>query len=224
MAELSRDGSQHVTDEVINTVTHLVAACLALLGSVLLIVQAASQHKPWSIVAFSIYGFSLVFLFTMSTLHHGLQASERVNRVFRTLDYSAIFGLIGGTVTPICLVLYRNIYGWSVFGVVWALAALGITLRAVWHQLPRHITNTLFIVLGWLPVPLVLIGGTALPAGALALLVLGGMLYTAGFVLYVSERPNPLPGKFGFHELWHIVVMLAAACHYLFMYWYVLPK
>jgi hemolysin III len=120
--------------------------------------------------------------------------------------------------------LYRNVYGWSVFGVVWAIAALGITLRVVHHALPKYITNTLFIVLGWLPAVLVLVGGTSLPWGALALLGAGGLLYSVGFVLFVAEKPNPLPGRFGFHEIWHIVVALAATSHYLFMYWYVLPK
>jgi hemolysin III len=221
---LSRDGSRHVTNEVINTVSHLAAACFALLGSVLLIAQASVHSKPWSIAAFSIYGASLVALFTFSTLHHGLNGSKRVNSLLRTLDYAAIFALIGGTVTPISLILYRNIYGWSIFGVVWAIAALGITLRAVHHALPKHITNTLFIVLGWLPAVLVLVGGTSLPFGALALLGVGGVLYSGGFVLFVAERPNPKPGVFGFHEIWHILVALAATSHYLFMYWYVLPK
>lgn len=220
----SRDGSKHVTNEVANTVTHLAAACFALLGSVLLVARASAESKPWSIAAFSIYGVSLVGMFTLSTLHHGLNSSEKVNRLFRTLDYASIFALIGGTVTPIALILYRNVYGWSVFGVVWAIAALGITLRAVHHALPKYITNTLFIVLGWLPATLVLVGGTSLPWGGLALLGLGGVLYSVGFVLFVVEKPNPLPGRFGFHEIWHVMVALAAACHYLFMYWYVLPK
>jgi hemolysin III len=221
---LSRDGSKHVTNEIINTVSHLAAACFALLGSVLLVTQASAASKPWSIAAFSIYGLSLVALFTFSTLHHGLNSTPRANQLLRTLDYASIFTLIGGTVTPIALILYRNIYGWSVFGVVWAIAILGIVLRVVHHTLPKHITNTLFIVLGWLPAILVLVGGVALPLGALALLGAGGLLYSGGFVLFVAEKPNPKPGVFGFHEIWHILVALAALCHYLFMYIYVLPK
>jgi len=221
---LSRDGSRHVTNEVANTVSHLAAGCFALLGSVLLIVQAAGARKVWSIVAFSVYGLALTSLFTFSTLHHGLNLSPRANRTLRTFDYASIFALIGGTVTPISLILYRNPYGWSVLGVVWAIAALGITLRAVFDSLPKYITNTMFIVLGWLPAVLVLIGGVSLPLGALVLLVLGGLLYSGGFAMYVLERPNPRPGIFGFHEIWHITVALAALCHYLFMYIYVLPK
>lgn len=219
---LSRDGSPHVTDEVINTVSHLAAGCLALLGSVLLIVRVVQVGSVWGIVGFGVYGLALTGLFTFSTLHHGLDLSDRVNRLLRTFDYLMIFGLIGGTVTPLVLLAYRTPLGWAVLGVVWALAALGITLRAVFQNLPKYITNTLFIVLGWLPVVLVLLGTASFPAGALLLLAGGGLLYSGGFVLFIIEKPNPVPGKFCFHEIWHIIVALAALCQYLFMYRYLL--
>jgi hemolysin III len=120
--------------------------------------------------------------------------------------------------------LYRNLFGWAVLAVVWAIIALGITLRATFHDLPKYITSTLFIVLGWLPALLVVIGGADLAPYAVALLAAGGFLYTTGLVLFAMEWPNPLPGKFGFHEIWHIMVALAAFCHYMFMYLFVLPK
>ena len=220
---LSRDGSAHVTDESINAATHLAAGCFALLGTVLLVVQAIEMHSIWKTVGFLVYGLSLINLFTFSTLHHGLNLSDKTNNVLRTFDYLSIFGLIGGTVTPIVLVMYRNPFGWSVLAVVWAIIALGVTLRSVFLDLPKYITSTLFIVLGWLPVLLLMLGGTTLPAGAIALLASGGILYTAGLVLFSLEWPNPWPGKFGFHEIWHIMVALAALCHFMFMYLYVLP-
>jgi hemolysin III len=224
MEPLSRDGSKHVTDEVINTATHLAAGCFALFGSILLIAQAIQADKIWNTVGFIVYGLALVSLFTFSTLHHGLNLSERTNRLMRTFDYLSIFVLIGGTVTPIVLVLYRNLFGWTVLAVVWAIIALGITLRATFHDLPKYITSTLFIVLGWLPALLVVIGGADLAPYAVALLAAGGFLYTTGLVLFAMEWPNPLPGRFGFHEIWHIMVALAAFCHYMFMYFFVLPK
>jgi hemolysin III len=224
MEPLSRDGSKHVTDEVINTATHLAAGCFALFGSILLIAQAIQADKIWNTVGFLVYGLALVSLFTFSTLHHGLNLSERTNRLMRTFDYLSIFVLIGGTVTPIVLVLYRNLFGWTVLAVVWAIIALGITLRATFHDLPKYITSTLFIVLGWLPALLVVIGGADLAPYAVALLAAGGFLYTTGLVLFAMEWPNPLPGRFGFHEIWHIMVALAAFCHYMFMYFFVLPK
>lgn len=219
---MSRDGSKHVTNEIINTSSHLAAGCLALLGSVLLVAQAAADRSWWAVLGFVVYGLSLLALFTFSTLHHGLDLSEKTNRVLRTFDYVSIFGLIAGTVTPIVLVQYRTVVGWTVLTVVWALAALGISLRASLPRLPKYITNTMFIVMGWLPAVLVLVGGVTLPAGALTLLAVGGLLYSGGFVLYIIEKPNPVPGWFGFHEIWHVMVALAALCHYLYMYIYLL--
>ena len=217
----SRDGSVHVTDERINTISHLVGSCFALLGAALLIAQAGATGDPWKIVGLSIYSASLVVLFVASTIHHGLDRGPRVNDLLRTLDYTSVFGLIAGTVTPIVLVLERTVAGWAVLGTVWGIAALGIAARSVWRDLPKWVTNTLFIVLGWMPVVLVLTGLT-LPLGALVLMAVGGVLYSVGFVIFIIERPNPVPGVFGFHEIWHLLVMAAAGLHFVLMYAYVL--
>lgn len=218
----SRDGSIHVTDERFNTVSHLFGTCLALVGAALLISQAGAQGEPWKIVGVSVYGVSLVSLFVSSTLHHGLDRGPRVNEVLRTLDYDSVFLLIAGTVTPLVLVLFRTTYGWTVFGAVWTIAVLGIVLRSVWRQVPKYVTNTLYIAMGWLTV--LLVGAdVSLQLGALALMGAGGLVYSAGFVIFVIERPNPWPGVFGFHELWHLLVVVAALLHYLLMYFYVLP-
>lgn len=220
--ERSRDGSVHVTDERFNTLSHLVGACLAVLGTALLVTQASVQGDPWKIVGLAIYGASLITLFSASALHHGLDRGERVNDVLRTLDYTSVFLLIAGTVTPLVLVLYRNPYGWAVLGTVWAIAVAGIVVRSVWRALPKAVTNTLYIALGWMPVALVG-SGVSLPLGALALMAAGGLVYSVGFVIFVVERPNPWPGVFGFHELWHLLVMIAAALHFALMWFYVLP-
>ncbi|WP_062075996.1 PAQR family membrane homeostasis protein TrhA [Demequina lutea] len=221
-APRSRDGSVHVTDERFNTVSHLFAACFALVGSALLISQASAQGDPWKIVGFSVYGLSVVTLFVSSTLHHALDRSPRVNEVLRTLDYDSVFLLIAGSVTPLVLVLFRTTYGWTVLGAVWVIATVGIVLRSLLRELPKHLTNTLYIALGWVPVVLAGAGGS-LQVGAVVLMAAGGLVYSAGFVLFVIERPNPWPGVFGFHEIWHVMVVVAAVLHYLLMYRYVLP-
>ena len=220
---VSRDGSVHVTDERFNTVSHLFGAVLALAGTALLIAQSAEQGDPWKIVGFSVYGLSLITLFAASALHHGIDHSPGVNSLLRTLDYTSVFFLIAGTVTPLVLVLFRNTFGWTVFGVVWAIAILGIVARSVWRQLPKWVTNTLYISLGWLTVLLVGADPSALSPGAIALMAAGGIIYSVGFVIYVVERPNPRPGVFGFHEVWHTLVVVAAFLHLLLMYFYVLP-
>ncbi len=219
---LSRDGSVHVTDERFNTVSHLVASCFAVVGSALLIAQAGAEGDPWKIVGLSIYCFSMLALFVFSTLHHGIDRGPRVNAILRTLDYDSVFLLIAGTVTPLVLVLVRTTFGWAVLGAVWAIAGVGIALRSTLHDLPKYVTNTLYIALGWMPVALVA-SGEPLPLGALVLLATGGLVYSAGFVIFVIERPNPVPGVFGFHEIWHAMVVVASALNYLLMYWYVLP-
>jgi len=221
-APRSRDGSVHVTDERFNTVSHLFAACFALVGAALLISQAAAQADPWKIVGFSVYGLSVVALFVSSALHHALDRGPRVNEVLRTLDYDSVFLLIAGSVTPLVLVLFRSTYGWTVLGAVWTIASIGIVLRSLLRQLPKYVTNTLYIALGWVPVLLVGAGGS-LPVGSLVLMAAGGLLYSAGFVIFVIERPNPWPGVVGFHEIWHLMVVVAALLHYLLMYFYVLP-
>ncbi len=218
----SRDGSIHVTDERFNTLSHLVAFCFSLLGAVLLVSQAIAQADVWKIVGFSIYGLSLMTLFAASTLHHGLDRGPRFNEALRTIDYASVFVLIAGTATPLVLVLFRSVYGWAVFGALWTIAILGVVLRSVWRRLPKYVTNTLYITLGWMSVAL-LGAGVQLPLEALILLGAGGLVYSAGFVIYVLERPNPWPGRFGFHEIWHVLVAVAALLHYLLMYFYVLP-
>ena len=218
----SRDGSVHVTDERINTVSHLAASCFAVVGAALLVAQASTQGDPWKIVGLSVYALSVVTLFVSSTLHHGIDRGPRVNEVLRTLDYVAVFLLIAGTVTPLVLVLFRTTYGWAVLGAVWAIAVVGIVLRSTLRELPKYVTNTLYIVLGWMPV--LLVGaGVSLPLGAYALMAAGGLVYSVGFVIFVVERPNPVPGVLGFHEIWHVLVVVAALLHYLLMYLYVLP-
>jgi hemolysin III len=211
-----------VTDERFNTVSHMVAACFALVGAGLLVAQAIVQGDPWKIVGLVVYGLSLVALFASSALHHGIDGSPQLNEVLRTLDYDSVFLLIAGSLTPLVLVLFRTVYGWTVLGAVWTIAALGIVLRSVWRRVPKHITNALYIALGWMTV--LLVGaGVDVPVGALVLMAAGGLVYSAGFVIFVIEKPNPWPGVFGFHELWHLLVVGGAVLHYIVIYVYVLP-
>jgi hemolysin III len=221
--QTSKDGSRHATDEQMNTCTHLAGAVFSLMGMVLLVVYAGIAGKPWHIVGFSIYGCSLISLFMASTLHHGVNASEKAEDTLRSLDYAAIFLLIAGTMTPVCLTVLRGPLGWSLFGVAWAVAAAGIILKILFPNIPKSITNTLYFTMGWLGI------FTAWPVyrnfswQGLSILALGGIIYSAGAVVFAIEKPNPLPGKFGFHEIWHLFVMTAAVTHFIFMWLYILP-
>ncbi len=222
-SSLSKDGSIHVTDEIINTVTHMVGAIFSLLGMVLLIVLSSSKGDPWKIAAFSIYGFSLLLLFLASTFHHGLDLSPRLNQFFRLFDYLAIYILIAGSYTPICLIINRNIWGWSTFGVVWTIAAVGITVKSIFPEIPRWVSHTLYLSMSWVGIVLMVRSISVFGLGGFTLLLGGGVFYTAGAAIYYFEKPNPIPGKFGFHEIWHLFVLSGALLHFLFMYFIVLP-
>jgi hemolysin III len=218
--KLSKDNSLNVTDEVFNTASHLVGCIFALLGGTYLIVQSAVLGDVYKIIGFSIYAFTLVFMFLASTLMHGL--TGRVSKVFLVLDYVSVFLLIAGTLTPLLLIVLRNHVGWTIFGVVWFVSLVGISLRSTIHSLPKWVTNTFFVALGWVGaiVGIALYG--VLPLFAIVLLALGGIVYTVGSFIFYFEKPNFLPGKFGFHEVWHIFVLIAAFLHWYMMYAYVL--
>ena len=219
----SKDGSPHVTDERFNTASHLVASIFALLGTVVLVGAASVAAKPWHIVSFSIYGLSLFSLFLASTLHHGVEGSRVVEERLRSFDYYAIFLLIAGSFTPICLVVVGGLMGWAVFGVDWAVAVVGVVLKAMRPMTPKWIFLTFFGAMGWMALALVPAAGRTLPFAALVWLLAGGILYSGGAVVFTRERPNPLPGVFGFHEIWHLAVIAGALAHFFFMFQYVLP-
>ena len=223
MAQLSKDHSTHYTDESVNTATHMAGAVFALFAALLLVAKSVIAGKWWHVVAFFVYGFSLIALFVMSALHHGVNGSEKTNRRLRTLDYVAVYGLIVGTMTPVCLVLYRGLLGAIVLFVAAVAAAFGITMRSLYETLPSYVSLTLYLCLGWLPVLLLFLDGSVVSGGAIATLLMGGIFYSGGAIVFGLEKPNLIQNKFGFHEIWHIAVLLGALCHFLFMYHYVLP-
>lgn len=222
---VSRDGSVHVTDEVINAATHLTASMISLLGTALLISDSSRRGEPWKIVSFSIYGASLLFLFISSSLHHSIRGSKEIELRLRILDYVAIYPLIAGTFTPLCLVYFHNTtIGWTFFGVMWCLAIAGITMTiCIFEKMPKWLSMTLYISIGWLAAFITFWLYPVMGVGGLALMIVGGIFYSIGGWIYSTECPNPIPGIFGFHEIWHLFVIIAAAIHWCMMYFYVLP-
>ena len=210
--------------EPVNSLTHLLGALLALGGGVVLLVLAAGD--PWKTVAFAVYSLSLVLLFTASTLLHALPVGERLQKRLRIFDHAAIFLLIAGSYTPLTLITLRDEFpgwGWSLFGVAWGFAVLGVVFKLFWIGAPRLFSTGLYLLMGWLAlvgiVPLV----RALPPTGLLWLALGGAFYSVGAVIYGLKRPDPFPGRFGYHEIWHLFVLAGAASHYMLMLRSVLP-
>ena len=201
--------------ERFNGISHLIGAALALAGMVVLVVLASLQGDLWKIVSFSIYGASLFLLYTLSTLYHSLRG--RAKQIFRKLDHVAIYLLIAGTYTPFTLVTLRGAWGWTLFGIIWSLAIVGIIVDSLHKEGSRVIQMVIYLLMGWLILvamyPLV----QALPKGGLALLVLGGVFYTSGMIFYaLDDRMNHA------HGIWHLFVLAGSISHYLAVFLYIL--
>lgn len=210
--------------EPISGLTHIIAALLAVVGLVLLVYRAAVAKKAWHWVSFAIYGISLIALYTISALHHSLHLSPGALNLFLRLDHAMIFLLIAGTYTPLCLTVLRGGWGWSLFGVNWALAATFIPLNIALPGPPRALVIVGFVfylVMGWLIAlawrPLT----RALPRAGIVWLVLGGVLYSAGAGVLNMKGLQIAPG-FGAHELWHLFVMAGSGCHFWVMLKYIM--
>jgi hemolysin III len=202
-------------------VSHAIGAVLAVAGLCLLL--WLGRGKALHLTSFSIYGASLIVLYIASTLYHTLRVGERAGYWLQRLDHSAIFLLIAGSYTPVCLLALRGAWGWSLFGIIWGLAAFGVSASLFWRSKPQWLRVTLCVVMGWLV--LVAIGPlhAALPAAALWWLLAGGITYSVGTVIYAADKPHLWPGKFSAHDLWHVFVIGGSVCHFVVMARYIAP-
>jgi hemolysin III len=207
--------------EPFNGLSHLAGVLLSLVGLAALTVSSAG--KPWHEAGFLIYGGSLVLLYLASTLFHSLHGGESRMRKLLIFDQVAIYLLIAGTYTPLCLVPLRGVWGWSLLAVVWGLAAVGIALRIAWQRAPVWLPVALYLMMGWLSVVALRPLGAALPGEALRWLFAGGIVYTVGAAIFALQRPRLWPGRFSSHELWHVFVLGGSACHFVLMLRFVAP-
>ena len=191
-------------------VSHEVAAAFAAFGW-LALVRAAPG--PRAAAAAGVYGLALTAQFGVSALYHRPRWGARARLLMRRLDHAAIFLLIAGTYTPICLLIPGHGGGTLLAG-VWAGAAAGVALSIAWPMAPKWLMAGLCVALGWAVVPVLPALRAAIGAGGLALLMAGGAAYTVGAVVYATRRPDPFPRVFGYHEVFHALVVVAAVCHY----------
>lgn len=218
----SRVSRYHIrVREPVNALTHLLGAVVAAIGTVVLLVNGAANHSVRQIVAFAIFGTSLVLLYGTSGIYHSLNVSERGLAILRRLDHMMIYVLIAGTYTPLCLVLLHGRLGIALLIAVWAIAAIGVAQKLVWMTAPRWISTILYLGMGWAALIVVKPILHSAPVGFLVWIVLGGVFYSLGAVVYATRRPNPAPNAFGFHEIWHLFVMAGSLCHYLAFLGYV---
>jgi hemolysin III len=203
-------------EELANRLTHGLGAALSVAGLVLLVVSAALHGTAWHVVSSAIFGATLVLLYSSSTLYHSFRG-ERLKVLLQKFDHAAIFLLIAGTYTPFMLVTLRGPWGWSLFGVIWGLAIVGVVLK-FWHAGRFNFVSTLiYIGMGWLVMVAIRPLMAALPAGGLRLLVAGGLCYTGGAVFYLWRR---LPYH---HAIWHLFVLGGSACHWAAVFFFVVP-
>ena len=207
--------------EPFNCYSHLAGVGLAIAALVVLV--AASRDDPWRVVSFSIYGASLVLLYLASTVYHWALVPIAHRKWLNRIDHVAIFLLIAGTYTPVCLVTLRGAWGWTMFALVWGAALAGAILKLGFPSIPRWVSASIYVAMGWTAVIAVVPLARAFPLPALLWLLAGGLLYTGGAVVYATRRPNPFPRVFGFHEIFHLFVLGGSAAHFVFMLRYVAP-
>jgi hemolysin III len=193
-------------------VSHLVAALLALPAAAWLVSDAGSRLAA---VGAGVYGATVVVLFSVSAIYHRVFWTDpRIRSTVGRIDHSAIFLLIAGTYTPFCLLIGPG-SGYALLLTVWASAALGILLVVFFPRTPKPVRSALYVLLGWLIVPLLPALHAALGSRPFLLILVGGAFYTAGAVIYAARRPDPFPRVFGFHEIFHLLVVAASICQFL---------
>ena len=202
--------------EVLNALTHAVGAALSVAALCYMVIYASSLGDTYRVVSVSVFGASLVALYSASTVYHAVQGPFW-KHVFHVIDHASIYVLIAGTYTPFTLVSIRGGWGWSLFGVVWGLALAGIIFKIFFVGRMQFLSLAVYLGMGWLAIiaagPIM----NAVPFAGIVWVVVGGLAYTSGVVFYVWHS---LPHH---HAIWHLFTMAGSASHFVAIYWYVLP-
>jgi hemolysin III len=198
--------------EPVNGLTHLGGAIFSAAGLVALLM--VGWQGVGKIVSVFVYGLSLVGLFAASATYHLARVRPKMQEILRKLDHAAIYLLIAGTYTPFCLNAFSGFWRWGLLAIVWSLAIVGILVKMFTINAPRWLSSGLYLLMGWLCAAAIGEMLAVLPTFVLGWLLAGGVIYTLGAVVYITRVMNFWPGKFGYHEVWHIFVLLGAAAHF----------
>ncbi|WKA58930.1 hemolysin III family protein [Planococcus shenhongbingii] len=209
--------------EPFNALSHLAGAILSFIALLAMVIKAAyADAPPLHLASVIIFGVSLICLYSASAIYHTAIADPRLIAFLRKLDHSMIFALIAGSYAPFCLIALEGPLGWSLFGFVAAIGLSGIFFKMVWFHSPRWLSTALYIAMGWIIIFAVVPLADSLPLPGLMLLIVGGLLYTVGGIIY-GLKPGFLSSKYlGFHEIFHIFILLGSLCHFLSVFLYVL--
>ena len=206
-------------DEIFNMTSHIVGGSFGIVALVLCIVFAAIHHNGYAVVSSAIYGVMMIILYTMSSIYHGLKPQRKAKKVFQVLDHCSIFLLIAGSYTPFCLVTYREynaVLGWTIFGIIWAIAILGITLNAVDIKKYKVFSMICYLGMGWCIIFTAKLLPKLLGIPGLVLLVSGGIAYTVGAILYGLGRK-----KRYMHSIFHLFILLGSILQFFCILLYV---
>jgi hemolysin III len=205
----------------VSSLTHLFAALAAAVGSaVLLVVGRGDLSKQISLL---IYGLSLITMFSASGTYHLVKGRPGTIQALRKFDHSAIYFLIAGTYTPFCLNQFTGFWRYGLLAIVWTFAIVGVIVKLFVIHGPRWINASIYLIMGWLAVLPIGELLRVLPIGAMVWMAAGGLFFTLGAVIYITKKMDFFPGIFGFHEVWHIFVILGCLCHFVDILVYVAP-
>ena len=207
-----------------SAITHFIGMMLAVFAAMPLLAKAGMTGNSADVTAMMIFALSMVSLYGASTLYHSINVTGRVLKIFKKLDHMMIFVLIAGSYTPVCMIVLGGESGYKLLAAVWGIALAGILIKAFWVTCPKWFSSVIYIAMGWV---CVFVFGellATLPRAAFLWLLAGGLFYTVGGVIYALKCPifNLKHKWFGSHEIFHVFVMLGSACHFIFMYHYVL--
>ncbi len=215
-AEQAPNVSGWVYEELANSITHGLGLALSVIGSLVLMALSILRGDTWQIVSCSVFGATMVALYTASTLYHSFR-NPRHKEIWKILDHSAIYLLIAGTYTPFTLISLRGWIGWTLFAVIWSLSIFGIILKCVFVHEFKIVSTLVYVVMGWIGIvafkPLL----AAVPVAGIVWLVAGGIAYTVGVIFFACKR---VPYN---HAIWHVFVMAGSICHYFAVLYLVLP-
>ncbi|MCZ0704365.1 hemolysin III [Natronobacillus azotifigens] len=209
--------------EPMNGFTHLAGTILAFIGLLAMVIRASIViGTPLAIFSVIVFGVSMMLLYASSATYHMVIARAEVIAWLRKLDHSMIFVLIAGTYTPYCLITLRGPVGWSLFAVIWITAICGVLFKMIWFHCPRWLSTALYIIMGWMIIFVAAPLNSSIETTGLVLLITGGVIYTIGGVIY-GTKPKWLESKYlGFHEIFHIFILLGSLAHFISVYFYVL--
>lgn len=209
--------------EPINSLTHLTGAILSLIGLIALLIKVFSLNGTLiDYIAILSFGLSMILLYSASATYHSVISTDSIIKKLKKLDHSMIFVLIAGSYAPLCLIALQNSIGHTLFSAVLICGLVGIVFKLCWVTCPRWVSSTIYIGIGWFAVFAIYPLTKVLASTGIFLLILGGILYTIGGVIYALKKDKIKIGLFGTHEIFHVFIMLGTLCHYLCVFFYVL--